>query len=118
EDADGPAHRLGGAPLLRIQSVEDHMPTLEPPRDDRTGESVPPVWPKAPPIPRYRAAVSDESRLTIAYDEPDEDGWVVARVVEVPGAISQGRTQEEARENVIDASRLMLPPNELTREAP
>ena len=28
--------------------------------------------------------------------------------VEVPGAISQGRTREEARENVIDALRLML----------
>jgi predicted RNase H-like HicB family nuclease len=26
----------------------------------------------------------------------------------VPGAISQGRTREEARENVIDALQLML----------
>ena len=32
----------------------------------------------------------------------------VARVVEVPGAISQGRTREEARENVIDALGLLL----------
>jgi len=29
----------------------------------------------------------------------------MARVPEVPGAISQGRTREEARENVIDALR-------------
>ena len=47
-------------------------------------------------------------RLTITYDEPDEDGWTVARVHGVPGAISQGQTREEARENVIEALRLML----------
>ena len=40
------------------------------------------------------------------------EGWIVARVVEVPGALSQGRTREEARENVIDALRLMLSPND------
>ena len=56
--------------------------------------------------------MSDTLRLTITYDEPDEDGWIVARVVQVPGAISQGRTREEARENVIDALRLMLAPDE------
>lgn len=50
--------------------------------------------------------------MTIAYDEPDEEGWIVARVVEVPGALSQGRTHEEARENVIDALRLMLVPDD------
>ena len=51
-------------------------------------------------------------RLTIAYEEPDEKGWIVARVIEVPGAISQGRTREEARDNVIDALRLMLSPDD------
>jgi predicted RNase H-like HicB family nuclease len=56
--------------------------------------------------------VSEKLRLTIAYDEPDEQGWIVARIVEVPGAISQGRTREEARVNVIDALRLMLSPDE------
>lgn len=56
--------------------------------------------------------MSDTLRLTIAFDEPDEQGWIVARVVEVPGALSQGRTREEARENVIDALRLMLTPDE------
>lgn len=54
--------------------------------------------------------MSDKLRLTIAFDDPDEDGWIVARVVEVPGALSQGRTRAEARENVIDALRLMLSP--------
>jgi predicted RNase H-like HicB family nuclease len=33
-------------------------------------------------------------------------------VVEVPGALSQGRTPEEARENVIDALHLMLAPDD------
>lgn len=56
--------------------------------------------------------MSNTLRLTIAFDDPDEDGWVVARVVEIPGALSQGRTREEARENVIDALRLMLTPDD------
>ncbi len=46
--------------------------------------------------------------FTIAFDEPDEQGWIVARVLEVPGALSQGRTREEARENVLDALRTVL----------
>lgn len=55
--------------------------------------------------------MSERLRLTIAYEEPDEEGWIVAHVVEVPGAISQGRTRGEARENVLDALRLMLSPD-------
>jgi len=54
----------------------------------------------------------DKLRLTIAFDEPDEHGWIVARVVEVPGALSQGRTRAEARENVVDALSLMLTPDD------
>jgi predicted RNase H-like HicB family nuclease len=50
--------------------------------------------------------------MTIAYEEADEDGWIVARVLEVPGAMSQGRTREEARQSVIDALRLMLAPDD------
>ncbi len=61
--------------------------------------------------------VTEKLRMTIAYDEPDEAGWIVARVIEVPGAVSQGRTREEARENVIDALRLMLSPDEDDRGA-
>ena len=56
--------------------------------------------------------MTDKLRLTITYDEPDEEGWIVATVVEVPGAVSQGRTRDEARENVIDALRLMLAPDD------
>jgi len=42
----------------------------------------------------------------------DEDGWIVARVPEAPGALSQGRTREEARENVLDALRTVLTPDD------
>lgn len=50
--------------------------------------------------------------FTIAFEPPDEDGWVIARVLEVPGAMSQGRTREEARENALDALRTVLTPDE------
>ena len=50
--------------------------------------------------------------FTIAFDPPDENGWIVARVLEVPGALSQGRTREEARVNVLDALRTVLTPDE------
>jgi predicted RNase H-like HicB family nuclease len=50
--------------------------------------------------------------LTIAFDSPDEAGLILARVLEVPGALSQGRTREEARENVLDALRTVLTPDE------
>lgn len=53
--------------------------------------------------------MSESLRFTILYEE-GEDGWIVARVKEVPGAISQGGTRDEARENVVDALRLMLSP--------
>jgi predicted RNase H-like HicB family nuclease len=56
--------------------------------------------------------MSDKLTMTIAYDEPDEEGWIVARVLGVPRAISQGRTAEQARENVIGALRFMLAPDE------
>jgi predicted RNase H-like HicB family nuclease len=53
--------------------------------------------------------MSDTLNLTIVY-EPGEDGWIVVSIPEVPGVLSQGRTREEARENVIDALALMLSP--------
>ncbi|MHB1809511.1 MAG: type II toxin-antitoxin system HicB family antitoxin [Solirubrobacteraceae bacterium] len=50
--------------------------------------------------------------FTIAFDEPDEAGWIVARILEVPGALSQGRTREQARENALDALRTVLTPDD------
>jgi predicted RNase H-like HicB family nuclease len=56
--------------------------------------------------------MSDTLRLTITYEDPDEHGWIVAQVVQVPGAVSQGRTRKDARENVIDALRVVLTPDD------
>jgi antitoxin HicB len=39
---------------------------------------------------------------------PGEDGWICAQVAEVPEAISQGRTFEEAKANVAEALELAL----------
>jgi predicted RNase H-like HicB family nuclease len=53
------------------------------------------------------------NELTIIF-EPGQDGWWIATIPEVPGAFSQGRTKEEARENVIDAlTELMAARREL-----
>ncbi|MGH3086532.1 MAG: type II toxin-antitoxin system HicB family antitoxin [Rubrobacteraceae bacterium] len=43
-----------------------------------------------------------------AVFERGEDGWWVAGCVEIPEAITQGETLEEARENLKDAIRLVL----------
>ncbi len=58
-------------------------------------------------------AVPEESimdRLTAVY-EPGEDGWIVVTCPEVPGAISQGRTMEEARMMIREAVELVLETN-------
>jgi predicted RNase H-like HicB family nuclease len=47
--------------------------------------------------------------FTIVYEDGGED-WIMATVREVPSAMTQGRTRAEARENIIDALRLMLSP--------
>lgn len=60
---------------------------------------------------RYDLRMTASVEFTIAYEEPDEDGWIVAQVLEVPGALSQGRTREEARVNVLDALATALTPD-------
>ncbi|NUP99903.1 MAG: type II toxin-antitoxin system HicB family antitoxin [Armatimonadetes bacterium] len=40
--------------------------------------------------------------------EPGENGWIIARAPEIPGALSQGRTLEEARTMITDAVRTLL----------
>ena len=40
--------------------------------------------------------------LTAVY-EPVDDGWIQARLKEVPGVITVGRTREEAKELLLDA---------------
>ena len=44
----------------------------------------------------------------------DEEGWLVVECPAIPGCMSQGRTEEEALENIRDAISLCL---EARREA-
>jgi predicted RNase H-like HicB family nuclease len=53
--------------------------------------------------------MSETLDLTILYED-GEEGWIVASIPAVPGALSQGRSREEARDNVLDALALMLSP--------
>ena len=39
---------------------------------------------------------------------PIEDGWYMAAVPELPGAVTQGKTLDEAREMIKDAVELLL----------
>jgi predicted RNase H-like HicB family nuclease len=59
--------------------------------ENYTGTSQMPVHPVEP------------LRLTILYEE--DEGQVVARIKEVPAAISHGDTRDEARDSVLDALR-------------
>mgnify|MGYP001559496648 CR=1 FL=1 len=40
--------------------------------------------------------------------QPIEDGWIMASVPELPGAVTQGRTIVEARKMIREAVRLLL----------
>jgi predicted RNase H-like HicB family nuclease len=44
---------------------------------------------------------------TVVY-QPIEDGWFMATVPELPGAVTEGATLEEARANIKDAVELLL----------
>ena len=39
---------------------------------------------------------------------PIEDGWIMAQVPELPGAVTQGRGIDEAREMIQEAVELLL----------
>ena len=45
-----------------------------------------------------------------------EDGWYVVECPSLPGCISQGKTVEEALENIKEAIELYLEPEEEIRE--
>jgi predicted RNase H-like HicB family nuclease len=49
----------------------------------------------------------DRIRLTAVF-EPDEDGWINARVLELPGANTCARSVEEAKEMLADAVRELI----------
>jgi predicted RNase H-like HicB family nuclease len=50
----------------------------------------------------------EEPMTYTAVLTPGEDGFICAQIAEVPEAISQGRTLEEAKANVSEALELAL----------
>ena len=53
------------------------------------------------------AEAAMEHEFTLVY-EHGEDDWWIATVVEYPGAFSQGKTIDEARDNALDALRELM----------
>jgi predicted RNase H-like HicB family nuclease len=53
-------------------------------------------------------------RLTIIYEQADD--FVQASVAELPGAVSLGRTREEARAKLAEAIEMVLEGNRLLDE--
>jgi predicted RNase H-like HicB family nuclease len=45
--------------------------------------------------------------FTVVYT-PIEDGWIMAQVPELPGAVTQGKDMAEAREMIQEAVELLL----------
>jgi predicted RNase H-like HicB family nuclease len=43
-----------------------------------------------------------------AIIEQGKNGWYVAQCAQIPGAVSQGKSADEAEENLKDAIRLIL----------
>lgn len=64
---------------------------------------------RAPQARRYTRLMSEQLDLTIVYEDGG-DGFTMASIPAVPGVLSQGRTREEARTNVLDALALMFSP--------
>ena len=52
-----------------------------------------------------------------AIIEKSDDGWYVGQIEEFPAAISQGKTIDEVKSNLIDALMLLMETNkELTKK--
>ena len=48
------------------------------------------------------------SHISASSIRKTEDGWYAAKCAQVPEAITQGRTLEEVKENLVDAIELVL----------
>lgn len=59
------------------------------------------------PPNKYNQKFSSKRQFTVRYQE-EEDGGDSGQCLEIPGAISQGETLEELKENMKDAISLIL----------
>jgi predicted RNase H-like HicB family nuclease len=46
--------------------------------------------------------------LSLTIDCWEDDGWYVGQLRELPNVLSQGKTLEELKENILDAYELMV----------
>lgn len=56
----------------------------------------------------FGAMVSKTNTFTVSLVQDPETGWLAARCVELPEAISQGKTEAEALKNIREAIELVL----------
>jgi len=47
-------------------------------------------------------------QFRVVVEDRDADGWIVAECPDLPGCVSQGRTEREAIDNIKDAIRASL----------
>lgn len=59
---------------------------------------------------RMRKMPEQQNQFTAVFEPSPEGGWI-AWVEELPGAVTQGETLEEARENLTDAVEMILEAN-------
>jgi predicted RNase H-like HicB family nuclease len=59
------------------------------------------------PASRHTSSVAEPVTLTAVFT-PDENGWTMAQLAEWPAVVTCGRTVDEARELLLDATREMI----------
>lgn len=65
------------------------------------------IWKSRNRRPTETRQGDPESVLTVVF-RPGEDGYIVAECVQLPGCMSQGKTKEEANQNIMDAIKSVL----------
>jgi len=58
-------------------------------------------------IPLFQRYIKNDMEYT-AIIRKTKDGWYAAKCAQVPEAITQGKTLEEVKENLLDAIELVL----------
>lgn len=54
-----------------------------------------------------RTDITELPKLTVILRQ-GEDGYIIAECIDLPGCMSQGKTEEEARKNIADAIQSCL----------
>ena len=59
--------------------------------------------------------MGNDLKLTLAI-EKGLDGWFIGQVEEIPGVLTQGKTVDETKDNLLDALQLYLETQRAERE--